>query len=960
MPMYNPKEIEPRWQKYWEEHKVFRAADVSDKPKYYILDMFPYPSGSGLHVGHPEGYTATDILARYKRMRGFNVLHPMGWDAFGLPAEQYAIETGTHPRETTQKNIATFRRQIKMLGFSYDWDREVDTTDPKYFKWTQWIFLQLFDTWYDAEQKRGRPIAELPIPAEVEAKGPDAVAAYRDGKRLAYQAEVPVNWCAALGTVLANEEVVDGKSERGGHPVVRMPLRQWLLRITAYADRLLEDLEPLDWSHSIKAMQREWIGRSEGAEVDFRLAENEETIRVFTTRPDTLFGATYMVLAPEHALVKRITTARQQTEVDEYRAATARKSDFERTEIAKKKTGVFTGAYALNPVNGKSVPIWIADYVLVSYGTGAIMAVPGHDERDWEFAVQFKLPIIPVVLPPQSWLQATDVYRLLKEQLAESQSDGRQVPTMSPGGMQVVQKATPLWDRLGQDLGKVVEQLYRNHIQLFSEAYTDEGTAINSGPFDGLPTAEFKAQITRWLEERKQGQRKVNYKLRDWLFSRQRYWGEPFPILHEQGGRIRPLDVSELPLTLPELDDFKPSGKPEPPLGKATGWVQVTRDGKTYLRETNTMPQWAGSCWYYLRYIDPKNDKAFCDPAREKYWMPVDLYVGGAEHAVLHLLYARFWHKVLFDRGHVHTPEPFQRLVNQGMILGEMEYTGFKNNGTWVSPTKETPPGLETVRLDEDQVEKSGDSFVLRENPKVRVEARAYKMSKSRGNVVNPDEVVDEYGADSMRLYEMFMGPLEATKPWSMRGVEGVFRFLNRVWRLFVDERGDSVKLSDQVKDVPPDKDTLRKLHQTIKKVTLDLDAMSFNTAIAAMMELSNVLTRHESRSRSVLETFVLLLSPFAPHLAEELWLIMGHGKTLAHEPWPPFDEGLTREDEIEVPVQINGKVRGKIVVPADIDQASLEKAARADDKIQALLAGKTIKKVIVVPKKLVNIVIAG
>jgi leucyl-tRNA synthetase len=915
MPAYNPKIIEPRWQRYWEEHKTFRAPDQSDKPKYYILDMFPYPSGAGLHVGHPEGYTATDILARYRRMRGYNVLHPMGWDAFGLPAEQYAIETGTHPSLTTQRNIETFRRQIQMLGFSYDWDREIDTTDPHYFKWTQWIFLQLFEAWFDPEQNRGRPIAELPIPEAVRKKGEPAVRAYQDSHRLAYQAEVPVNWCPALGTVLANEEVVDGKSERGGHPVVRMPLRQWMLRITAYAERLLLDLDHVDWPEAIKQMQRNWIGRSEGAEVDFAPEKTKAPIRVFTTRPDTLFGATYMVLAPEHPLVASITTVAQRAAVEAYQRETAGKSDLERTELAKKKTGVFTGAYAINPVNGEKIPIWIADYVLISYGTGAIMAVPAHDERDFEFAKQFDLPIRKVVEPPQEWLRAS---------------------------------------------GSTLDNL--------REAFVGEGTAVNSGPFNGLSTPEFKKKISAWLEERGLGIHKVNYKLRDWLFSRQRYWGEPFPILHEVDasgkptGVVEALSVAELPLLLPELEDFKPSGRPEPPLEKASDWVWVTRQGKRYKRETNTMPQWAGSCWYYLRYLDPRNDKAFCAPAKERHWMPVDLYVGGAEHAVLHLLYARFWHKVLYDRGHVHTPEPFQRLVNQGMILGEMEFSGWKWNGQWAAPPseEEETAGYERIRLREDQVEKQGDAFILTADPNVRVEARAYKMSKSRGNVINPDEVVNKYGADSMRLYEMFMGPLEATKPWSMRGVEGVSRFLARVWRLVIDERAEQTRLSEAVQDMQPDRDTLRLLHHTIKKVTEDLDAMRFNTAIACMMEFSNYSTKLVVRQRSVLEPFVLLLSPFAPHLAEELWSALGHSGTLAYEPWPAYVEALTRAEEIEVPVQINGKLRSKITMPADSEEAALRAAALADERIRALITGKNVRKVIVVPRKLVNIVVTG
>jgi leucyl-tRNA synthetase len=887
MPNYTPQAIEPRWQKYWLARRTFATPDSSAKPKYYILDMFPYPSGAGLHVGHPEGYTATDILARYKRMRGFEVMHPMGWDAFGLPAEQYAIETGTHPRETTRRNIDTFRRQIQSLGFSYDWGREVDTTDPKYYRWTQWIFLELFDTWFDETQQRGRPIRELPIPADVRAKGDDAVRRFQDGKRLAYQSEVPVNWCPALGTVLANEEVIDGKSERGSHPVIRMPLRQWSLRITAYAERLLNDLDTLNWSDALKEMQRNWIGRSEGAEIDFairaRSVSEGSSIRVFTTRPDTLFGATYMVLSPEHPLVETITTSEQRSAVKAYQEAAARKSDMERTELAKTKTGVFTGAYAINPANQKEIPVWIADYVLASYGTGAIMAVPGQDERDWEFAEVYKLPIIRTVKPPEGW-------------------EGK--------------------------------------------AYLGDGPAINSGFLDGLGVDSAKAKMIAWLETQKLGVRRVNYKLRDWLFSRQRYWGEPFPILHELDasgnvtGLMRSVPIDQLPVRLPDLEDFKPTGSPEGPLVKATDWLHVTIDGKKYRRETNTMPQWAGSCWYYLRYLDPRNDQSFCAPEKAKYWLPIDLYVGGAEHAVLHLLYARFWHKVLFDRGHVPTPEPFQKLVNQGMILGEMEFT------------------LDGQRLSEDQIEKKGDGFVLKENPLVRVEARAHKMSKARGNVINPDRVVSEYGADSLRLYEMFMGPLEQVKPWSMRGVEGVYRFLSAVWRLATDDRAEAVKLNDSVRDVAPDRETLRELHRTIQKVTDDLDGMRFNTAISAMMEFKNYLNKLEVRPRSVIEPLVLILAPFAPHISEELWSALGHGNTLAYEPWPVADPQLLKSDTIEVPVQVNGKVRSRIVVAADSDEKALEAAALADSKIQANIAGKQVKKVIVAKGKLVNIVV--
>jgi leucyl-tRNA synthetase len=996
MPTYNPKVVEPRWQRFWEEHKTFRTPDISDKPKYYILDMFPYPSGSGLHVGHPEGYTATDILARYRRMRGYNVLHPMGWDAFGLPAEQYAIETGTHPRVTTQKNIATFRRQIKMLGFSYDWDREVDTTDPAYFKWTQWIFLELFDTWYDHAAKKGRPIRELPIPDDVKGLGAVAVRKYQDARRLAYQAEVPVNWCEELGTVLANEEVVDGKSERGGYPVVRMPLRQWLLRITDYADRLLDDLALVDWPDSIKKMQRDWIGKSEGAEVDFRLQIAEcglpdqqsaicdpqsETIRVFTTRPDTLYGATYMVLAPEHALVDRITTAAQKKAVAAYKAQAARKSDLERTELAKEKTGVFTGAYAVNPVNAEAIPIWIADYVLAGYGTGAIMAVPAHDERDYAFAKEFGLPIRPVVMPPSDWLQHTEVFRLLSKLCASDDPRARAVELVKPDPdaetltqfeVEVLIRAARACEVEGNDALKVAEHFYRQHTGLFSECYASEGIAFQSGSFDGLPTADFKEKITAWLEELKIGQKRVNYKLRDWLFSRQRYWGEPFPILHEVDAKGRPTDLveplsaNELPLRLPELEDYKPTGKAAPPLEKAKDWLKVTRNGKHYVRETNTMPQWAGSCWYYLRYIDPKNDQAFCGSAKQKYWLPVDLYVGGAEHAVLHLLYSRFWHKVLYDRGHVITPEPFQRLVNQGMILGMVYYAHKDVDGNLVSAAdiKKGAQYQEVRVMDEDVEETDGEPFMKGAN--IKLLAVAEKMSKARKNVINPDEVVAEYGADSMRLYEMFMGPLEATKPWSMRGVEGVYRFLNRVWRLAIDDRSEGMKLLPAVQDAEPDKETKRLLHQTIKRVTEDLDKLSFNTAIAAMMEFTNHLTPKTERPRSVLKTFTLLLNPFAPHLAEELWHALNTPGTnerqpasLAYEPWPSYDESLLKADEVEIPVQINGKVRAKLVVPTSIDKDTLEKTALADEKVRALIEGKTIKKVIALPGKLVNVVVA-
>jgi leucyl-tRNA synthetase len=924
MPAYHPHRIEPKWQDHWERNKTFRVGDlVADQPKLYVLDMFPYPSGAGLHVGHPEGYTATDILCRYKRMRGFNVLHPMGWDAFGLPAEQYAIKNNVHPRDTTRKNIDNFRRQIKSLGFSYDWDREVDTTDPAYYRWTQWIFLKLFDTWYDPDfawtdaqgrprQGKGRPIAELTIP-----DGTEDLAAYRDAKRLAYRAEVPVNWCPGLGTVLANEEVIDGLSEVGGFPVVRMPLKQWMLRITAYADRLIEDLEVVDWPKPIRDMQRNWIGRSEGAEVDFTVADNVEAwsadratsgfpatpgadvIRVFTTRPDTLFGATYMVLAPEHPLVESLTTAEQRPDVEVYRQKVASKSERERTEVSKVKTGVFTGGFAVNPVNGAKVPVWIADYVLAGYGTGAIMAVPAHDERDFDFARAFNLPIVRVVAA-------------------------------------TLDQADEPLDVVSAEYGVAVH------------------SANDQITLTGLPTVEAKSTIIAWLESRGLGRKTVTTKLRDWLFSRQRYWGEPFPVVIDEHDRVHALPESELPVLLPDLDDFKPSGKPEPPLGKATEWVRYS---ETLRRETNTMPQWAGSCWYFLRYLDPRNDQEPWSPELERYWMPVDLYVGGAEHAVLHLLYARFWYKVLFDRGHVSTAEPFHRLVNQGMILGETEYTAYQDaSGAWVSVG--TKGELVPIKLEDDQVVKKGDGFVLGADPTIKIEARAHKMSKSRGNVITPDKVVEEYGADSLRLYEMFMGPLEAVKPWSMTGVEGVYRFLGRAWRMIAGFEADEIRLDPKVQDAEPTLDQAKLVARTIAAVTDDLEAMRFNTAISRLMEFVNAFTGQDVRPRSAMETFTLLLAPMAPHLAEELWELLGHASSLAYAPWPTFDPALLKDDQLEVPVQINGKLKTRVSVSADADEAQLEAAARSDEKIAALLAGKPIRKTIIVPGKLVNFVI--
>ncbi|MFZ0616840.1 MAG: leucine--tRNA ligase [Chthoniobacterales bacterium] len=843
-------EFEPRWQKHWLETNAFRAANPGDPgfdpkaKKFYVLDMFPYPSGDGLHVGHVEGYTATDILARYHRLKGDNVLHPMGWDAFGLPAEQYAIKTGQHPRVTTQRNIDNFRTQLQSIGFSYDWSREISTTDPDYFRWTQWIFLQLYGAWVNPATNKAEPIATY--------KGNDP-----DSVRLAFVSEVPVNWCPGLGTVLANEEVVDGKSEVGGFPVERRPMRQWMLRITAYTERLIADLDGLDWPDSIKLLQRNWIGRSEGAEVRFGLEGFEETVTVFTTRPDTLFGATYLVLAPEHELVEKITSSTQREAVEAYRKECNSKSDLERTDLAKTKSGVPLGISAINPVNGEKIPVWIADYVLTGYGTGAIMAVPAHDERDHEFATAFNLPIREVVSPDE-----------------------------------------PLSEK---DQG----------------CFPGEGTAINSPAIEGLRTPEAKHKMIAWLEEKGVGRGTITYKLRDWLFSRQRYWGEPFPIVWENGAH-RPLPENELPVEPPAMEDFKPTGTAEPPLSKATEWVRYS---ETARRELNTMPQWAGSCWYYLRFCDPKNSGRFIGKEAEQYWMGdagkpggVDLYVGGTEHAVLHLLYARFWHKVLFDLGHLTTPEPFQRLVNQGLILGD----------------------------------------------------DGVKMSKSRGNVVNPDSVIAEYGADSLRLYEMFMGPLEHGKPWSMTGVEGVYRFLARVWRMAMneDQEGNWI-LSGDLAEQELTNTQRRVVHATIKKVTEDIEALSFNTAISQMMIFTNEFTSAKPRPVEALRLFLPLLSPFAPHLVEELWMHLGRKFTgfeglASQAKWPAWNDEYLVVDEISYAVQINGKVRGHLTVPASSDKESVEKAAFADPALAPHLEGKEVKKVIVVPGRLVNIVVAG
>ena len=806
--VYNHRVIEKKWQKYWDENKTFKTLDDHTKEKFYALDMFPYPSGAGLHVGHPEGYTATDILSRYKRANGYNVLHPMGWDAFGLPAEQYALDTGNDPRDFTKTNIDTLRRQIKELGFSYDWDREVNTTDPNYYKWTQWIFKKLYE------------------------------------KGLAYVDEVPVNWCPALGTVLSNEEVIDGKSERGGHPVERRPMRQWVLKITDYAEKLLADLDILDWPESLKAMQRNWIGKSVGAEIDFKIEGTDKAFTVFTTRADTVFGVSYCVLAPEHKLVEEIVTEEQRAAVEEYLDIVKRKSDLERTDLNKDKTGVFTGAYAINPVNGEKVELWIADYVLASYGTGAVMAVPAHDERDYEFATKFNLPIKAVI----------------------------------------------------EDNGEVVVPFF------------GDGKHINSDFINGLNNEEAIAKVIEFLEENKVGRSKVTYKLRDWLFSRQRYWGEPIPIIHWEDGTMTTVPDSELPLLLPETDNIKPSGTGESPLANIEEWLNVVdpETGKKGKRETNTMPQWAGSCWYYLRYIDPHNDEMFADPEKLKYWLPVDVYIGGAEHAVLHLLYARFWHKVLYDLGLVPTREPFQKLFNQGMILAEGK------------------------------------------------DGRPEKMSKSKGNVVNPDDIIVSHGADTLRVYEMFMGPLDASIAWSENGLDGSRRFLDRVYRLFVDE--ETGKVNDKVQD--KDNAELEVSYNfTVKKVSEDIEILGFNTAISQLMVFVNDCYKAEYIPRKYALGFIQLLAPFAPHLAEEMWEIYGNTESISYVPWPTFDESKLVSDTVEIVVQLMGKVKAKLDVKKDLTPAELEQIVLANEEVKELIEGKQVMKVIVVPGRLVNIV---
>jgi leucyl-tRNA synthetase len=880
---YNFTKIEARWQKYWEENKTFRTVDDFSKPKYYILDMFPYPSASGLHVGHPEGYTATDIVARYKRMKGFNVLHPMGYDAFGLPAEQFAIQTGTHPAIITNKNCDNFRRQIKAIGLSYDWDREINTTDPNYFKWTQWIFKQLYNTWFDEEQQKGRAISELLVPEEIKARGEDAVTEYISEKRLAYYGNARVWWCDSCKTVCANEEVLtDGSHEKCGNQVVRKNLRQWLLRIPLYAERLLSGLENLDWPAGVIDMQKNWIGKSTGAEIDFQIEGLNKSLRVYTTRPDTLFGATYMVIAPEHELVGEIIIPEKKEEVEEYLRAAALKSDLDRTDLSKKKTGVFTGRHAINPVNKKPIPIWVADYVLMGYGTGAIMSVPAHDTRDFEFAKEFNIPVV-CILDPQE-----------------------------------------------------VEN--RDEILAGDACWTEDGKYINSASeatglnINGLNKEAGIKKTIEWLEAQGLGSATVNFKMRDWLFSRQRYWGEPFPVIHWEDGEVSLLDDDELPLLLPDLKEFLPGDSGESPLANATEWVHVTdKNGRKGRRETNTMPQWAGSCWYYLRYIDPHNHEKIFDPEKEKYWMPVDLYIGGAEHAVLHLLYSRFWHKVLYDLGIVSTDEPFQKLFNQGMILA-FAY--------------ETATG---AKVTTDLVQENDGRYFHTETGEELNQIVA-KMSKSLKNVVNPDDVIERYGADSLRLYEMFMGPLDERKPWAEKGVKGVYNFLNRTHRFFAD--------LNNITEGDEDPETAKLLHQTIKKVENDIENLKFNTAISALMVFNNAALKKGKVTRQTAETFAKILSPFAPHLGEELWSILGHENSLAYLPWPEVDEKLLTEESFEYPVSFNGKMRFRIELPLNMPQPEIEEAVLADPKAQKWIEGKTIRKFILVPQKIINVVV--
>lgn len=884
---YNHIEIEKKWQKFWDENRTFRTPEFDEldksKPKYYALDMFPYPSGDGLHVGHPEGYTATDIITRYKIMRGYNVLHPMGWDAFGLPTEQFALKTGIHPKIRTEECIVKFRTQLKAIGFAYDWDREVNTSDPNFYKWTQFIFLKLYNSYFDSTEQKAKPIDQLVIP---EGLNEGEIKKFINSQRLAYLADGPVNWCPELGTVLANEEVAEQIEK--GYTVIRKNMKQWKLRITKYADRLLDGLNKIDWPESLKEMQRNWIGRKTGANIIFKIKNSDgssNSIEVFTTRPDTIFGATYMVLAPEHPLVDLITTSEFQTQVNEYKLEAAKKSDMERTELSKDKTGVFTGGYAINPVNGKEIPILISDYVLISYGTGAIMSVPGHDSRDNEFAKKFKLEIVPVVVPEE-----------LKDQAIKKISSKEHGEILISG-----KGLTNLNGEKSEDFANYISKVEKGE-----ECFEGEGYCINSDFLIGLKTSEAIETIINWLEERELGKRAINYKLRDWLFSRQRYWGEPFPILHN-GENHFALSESDLPLELPDVESYHPTGTGESPLAVIDEWVNFTdENGNKFKRETNTMPQLAGSSWYFLRYIDPDNSKEFCSKEKEEYWMPVDVYIGGAEHAVGHLLYSRFWTMVLFDLGYVTHEEPFKKLFNQGMILGE----------------------------------------------------DGVKMSKSRGNVINPDDVIHEFGADSMRLFEMFMGPLESTKPWSTEGIAGMNRFLNRAWRLIIDEY--SGKIKSTIVNREPNLAELKILNKTIKKVTFDIEDgdMKFNTSIAQLMIFLNEVYKFESISKQLVEMFILILAPFSPHISEELWSRLGNENPVSKESWPEFDEKYVKEDSVTIALSVNGKLRDKVEVDFDTSEKDLEQKALDNEKILKHIMGKEVKRIIVVKNKMVNVVV--
>ena len=893
---YNFKSIEKKWQEYWEKNKTYKT-EINNKPKYYVMDMFPYPSGSGLHVGHPLGYIASDIISRFKKLKGYNVLHPMGFDSFGLPAEQYAIKTGKHPKETTENNILKFKEQLNQLGLSFDWDREVRTSDSKYYKWTQWIFLKLYNSYFDYKNNRAETIEKLELPQGLSA---NEKIEYIDSKRLAYIDEIDVNWCEELGTVLSNEEVIGGVSERGGFPVIRRPMRQWVMRITDFSERLLEDLDTLDWPDSIKLSQKNWIGKSTGAEISFPI-DNKKNIKVFTTRPDTIYGATYLVLAPEHKMVESLTTEEYKDQIINYVDKTAKKSELERQENEKNKTGVFTGSFATNPISGEKIPIWISDYVLSSYGTGAIMAVPAHDERDYEFALKFKLEIIEVI---------------------KNDTD--------------------------------------------EKCYTGDGIVINSGDYNGIENEKFKKIVTEILESKNLGKKTVNYKLRDWIFTRQRYWGEPIPILHSNGKQF-PVSEEELPVKLPEVKSYLPTDDGLSPLARSNDWVKVNIKGNQYDRETNTMPQWAGSCWYYLRYLDPNNEINFADKEKIKYWMPVDLYIGGAEHAVLHLLYSRFWHKVLYDLGHVNTPEPFKKLVNQGMILGRSNFIyRIKNTNKFVSYNLRNEYEytklhvdvniVENDKLDLDKFKKSSKEFndaeFILEGGDYLCGFETEKMSKSKSNVVNPDNIINDFGSDTLRMYEMFLGPLEQSKPWNTNGIEGVYKFLNKFWSLFYDE--DNFNISNE----KPNSDELKILHTAIKKIENDIDRLSINTCVSQLMITVNELSRKKCHKREILEPLLIVLSSFAPHISEELWSKLGNNESISLSNYPKYNDEFLTEDIFEYPIMINGKLRTKIKFDINIEEKEIKSEVISNEIITKWTENKKIKKIIFIPKKIINVVI--